>query len=403
MASTPISSDPPAPTVRRWRLWPSGLVNRTRLIDGGLLAWALIGLILLFWVAAQAVSAFSVVLIPLVIALFPAALLTPAARLLERLGLPGSLAAGLVLAVFLVGFVGLLVTLGWLIADELTGVVDAVEDGYGQIQEFALDRFDVDLPPIAELLQQLQDWAVGEDGGSGRGMIGSAAASTLEVVAGLLLGVVTLFFYLRDGRRIAVWFIKLFPPRLRDDVDQITTRVWTTLGAYFRGQLVVAAVDAVFIGLGLFLLDIPLAIPLSVLVFLGGMIPIVGAFTAGALAVLIALADQGLWIALAVLAINVGVQQAEGNLLEPLIVGRATRLHPLVVLIAVTGGGVAFGILGAFLAVPVVASINAGVGYVVRKDLTRPPDPERQRSPADEVVTDPTPDDLGPGGVGTAP
>jgi putative heme transporter len=151
-------------------------------------------------------------------------------------------------------------------------------------------------------------------------------------------------------------------------------RVWYTLGAYFRGQLIVAAVDAFFIGLGLFLLGVPLALPLALLVFFGGLFPVVGAFTAGALAVLVALADQGLIVALLVLALNVAVQQAEGNLLEPLIVGRATKLHPLAVLVALTAGAVTFGILGAFLAVPVVASLNAGLGFLFTRDMERPPE-----------------------------
>ena len=360
--------------VRRWRRWPSGLLNRQRVIDGGLLAWALIGFVVVVWVVFQALSALSLVLVPLLIALFPAALLAPASTWLMRRGLPPSAAAAAVLGLFLVAFVGLLVLVGWLIAEELAGLTASVEEGYAEIQRFAMDRFELELPPIDELLDQLEAWAMGADGpvGDTRAVTGAATA-TLEAVTGVLLGVVALFFYLRDGDRIARWLAGLFPPRLRDDVSEINGRVWFTLGAYFHGQLSVAAIDALFIGIGLFALDVPLALPLSVLVFIGGMFPVVGAFTAGALAVLIALADQGPLIALAVLGINIAVQQAEGNLLAPLIVGRATKLHPLAVLVALTAGGVTFGIVGAFLAVPVVASLNAGLRYVVDKDLARPP------------------------------
>lgn len=364
------------PTVaRRWRRWPSGLLNRNRLIDGGLLAWALVGFLVVGWVVAWFIAQLSLVIIPLVIALFPAALLAPASESLKQRNVRPAAAAGVVLGLFLLAFVAIVTTLGWLVAEELAGVADAVEDGYADIQQFFEERFDTQVPPIGDLLEQLRSWALGEDGSAGQsGAVTGAAMTTLEWVASFLLGLVALFFYLKDGRRIAWWFIRLFPPRLRDDADQIATRVWSTLGAYFRGQLLVAAVDAVFIGLGLVILDIPLAFPLAILIFIGGMFPVVGAFTAGALAVLIALADQGLLIALAVLAINIVVQQVEGNLLEPLIVGRATHLHPLAVLVALTAGGVTFGILGAFLAVPVVASFNAGLKYVVRKDMARPPD-----------------------------
>ena len=123
-----------------------------------------------------------------------------------------------------------------------------------------------------------------------------------------------------------------------------------------------------FIGLGLLLLGVPLALRLAVLVFFGGLFPIVGAFTAGAVAVLVALADGGIGLALAVLALNVVVQQLEGNLLEPLIVGRATQLHPLVILGSLTAGAVTSGILGAFLAVPIAASVVRAVTYVLERD-----------------------------------
>lgn len=385
------------PTVaRRWRRWPSGVLNKNRVIDGGLIAWAIVGLLLVAWVVASLVARLSVVFVPLVIALFPAAVLAPASAYLKRRGVRPAAAAALVLVAFFVVFGAILTAIGWLIAEELSGVAAAVEEGYADIQDFFEDRFETEIPPIADLLDQLQDWALGSDAEVDQtGAVTGAAMTTLELFASFLLGLVALFFYLKDGARIAGWFIRLFPPRLRDDVDQISFRVWSTLGAYFRGQLVVAAVDAFFIGLGLVLLDVPLALPLAILIFLGGMFPVVGAFTAGALAVLIALADQGLLIALAVLGINIVVQQLEGNLLEPLIVGRATQLHPLAVLVALTAGAVTFGILGAFLAVPVLASLNAGVRYVVRKDMARPPDlvPTEADTPAPEN----TPPDAGVG------
>jgi putative heme transporter len=143
-------------------------------------------------------------------------------------------------------------------------------------------------------------------------------------------------------------------PRLRRAAD----RSWDTLGSYFRGQLLVALVDAVFIGIGLLILGVPLAVPLAVLIFFGGLFPIVGAVTTGALAVLVALADAGLTTALIVLGLVLLVQQLESNVLEPLILGKAIDLHPIVVLLAITTGAVTLGILGAFLAVPVAAIIG---------------------------------------------
>jgi putative heme transporter len=382
------------PGERRWRPWPSGIVNRDRLVSGGLIAWALLGFLGLIWVAAWFMGHVSLVVIPLVVALFPAALLEPASSFLKRHRFRPALAAATVLGGFLIALVGIISVLAWLIADELDGVVDAVEDGYADIAVWVDERFGIEMPAIEVVLEQLRDWAVGENG-LGSEFVTSAAVSTLEWVASVLLGLVALFFYLKDGAKIFAWFTRLFSPRLRDDATEVGNRVWATLGAYFRGQLVVAAVDAFFIGLGLFLLDVPLALPLALLVFFGGLFPVVGAFTAGALAVLVALADQGLVVALIVLALNVAVQQAEGNLLEPLIVGRATKLHPLAVLVALTAGAVTFGILGAFLAVPVVASLKAGLGYLFTRDMARPPDamPYGPSEPAEaEGVPPPEPD-----------
>jgi hypothetical protein len=136
---------------------------------------------------------------------------------------------------------------------------------------------------------------------------------------------------------------------------RVGEQAWLTLGAFFRGQLLIALVDAVAIGIGLALLRVPLALPLAVVVFFGGLFPIVGAVTAGALAVLVALAHGGLGLGLVVLALIVGVQQLEGNVLEPFILGHVVKLHPLIVVLAVTAGAITFGVLGAFLAVPVVA------------------------------------------------
>jgi putative heme transporter len=339
------------------------------LVRYGVMAWALIGLIVVLVLGSIVVGELRLVVVPLLIALFPAALLSPISGWLQRRGWRDAIAALVVVLGFLVGLVGLLGVLGWLIADELTQVVDTVEESYDDIRRWADDSIGVALPDLEELSERIREWAAGEDGIGARAS--SAAATTLEMAAAVLFGIVALFFYLKDGGRIAAWLRDLFPRSARSDVHEIGDRVWFTVGAYFRGQIVVAAVDAVFIGLGLVVLGVPLALPLAVLVFLGGMFPIVGAFTAGAVAALVALADGGLTLALIVVALNVVVQQVEGNVLEPLIVGRATKLHPLAVLVALTAGAVWLGLLGAFLAVPVAASIARVVGYL-RSDVRDP-------------------------------
>ncbi len=359
-----------------------------RLARAGVFAWATIGLVLLLLAAITVLDRFMLVWVPLVIALLPAALLSPVSERMKARGLPPALVAAVVVLAFLFGFIGLLIALGWLIANELTDIVDTLQEAYTDISEWIDDTWGISLPEVDELLDDIQEWAMDLDIGDSAQQ---AASMTVEVISGLLLGLVALFFYLKDGDRIAQFVLDITPHRIRDDMAEVGRRLWSTIGGYFRGQIVVAAVDAVAIGIGLVILGVPLAAPLALLVFFGGLFPIVGAFTAGAVAVLIALADGGLVIALAVLVLNIVVQQAEGNLLEPLIVGRATQLHPLAILAALTAGAVSLGILGALLAVPALACVVRVTGYVLEKDIERniSPDPSDELKNGDD---DPDPD-----------
>jgi putative heme transporter len=340
-------------------------IDRHRLARAGIFAWSLLGLFAMLVVFIFLLDMFRLVVIPLVIALFPAALLSPISGRLKRWGVPPLAAASLVVVVFLVGLVGLLGALIWLIVGEFDDLLETLELAYADVAQWIEDVIGWTPPSIEELVEQVQNWAMEIELGQ---TATTVAFATFEAIAGILLGLIALLFYLKDGERMAGVALQLTPERLREDVAEIFRRVWDTLGGYFRGQLVVAFVDAVAIGIGLFLLGVPLALPLAMLVFFGGLFPIVGAFTAGAVAVLVALAEGGLGLAIAVLILNVAVQQLEGNLLEPLIVGRATQLHPLLVLVSLTAGAVTLGILGAFLAVPITAAIVRAVTYVLERD-----------------------------------
>ena len=166
----------------------------------------------------------------------------------------------------------------------------------------------------------------------------------------LLLMLVLSFFFLKDGDRFLPWLRKYTGVKVGWHLTEVLMRSWNTLSGFIRTQAIVSMVDAVFIGLGLVILGVPLAPVLAVLTFFGGFIPIIGAFTAGALAVIVALVSGGLTKALLALGLVILVQQIEGNVLQPILQSRSMGLHAAIVLLAVAVGGTLFGIIGAFLA-----------------------------------------------------
>ncbi|MEX2550192.1 MAG: AI-2E family transporter [Nitriliruptoraceae bacterium] len=347
--------------------------ERTGLRRAGNVAWALIGIAGLVVIVGYLAGRLSLIVIPVVLALFPATLLVPVAAKLKSLGLPNSLAA---VASMLLGFLLIGAIVGAMIPLVVAEGPDLIESAGGGVQEIEdfldEDPFDLGLDGPAELLEaareqlgELTDYT---------GQAAAAASATFEALAGLVLLFIILFFYLKDGRRLTEGILSLTPERSRSRIRRAADRAWQTLGRYFRGQMLVALVDAVAIGIGLLLLGIPLAAPLAVLIFFGALFPLIGALITGALAVLVALAHGGLTSALLVLALILLVQQIEGNVLQPIIIGRAIDLHPLLVLLSVTAGGVTLGILGAFLAVPLAAIVGGLISTDARDEA---PDEER--------------------------
>lgn len=362
-----------APAAGRAVAPPSTVAPRSRpeqvrivshpFVRAGIFAWAAIGLALTALGVLYVVGLVRLVVTPLVLALFPAALLMPIQKRLQRLGAPPALAALLVL----LASIGVLVLIGFVlvpqIADEIPVLREQVEDGLGRLQAY-LDTgpFGLDPEAVREFFTNVQSQITQSDG-LRTGVLGAAGA-VAELTTSVLLLLVVLFFYLKDGDRIAAWIAELFPRPARGDVSVLGDVAWNTVGAYFRGQLFIAFVDGLLIGVGAALLGVPLPVPLGVLVFFGALFPIVGAIVSGAVAVLVALASGGFSLALWMLIVVVGVQQIEGNFLAPVVLGRATELHPLAVITALTVGGILLGILGAFLAVPVAASLARSIGYL---------------------------------------
>ena len=291
------------------------------------------------------------VAVALVAAILLAALLQPVATWLRRLRAPAAVAAlgGVLTLLLALAAAGALI---WeRVAAELPQLRSRLADALDRVRSFlvdgplSLDRSQVDRLRD-DLVSRLQSFAPSPYAG---------ATTALEAAGSVVLALVVLFLLLKDGRAIWDWLVGLFPARVRDRVDEAGWQGWDALSSYVRGTVLVATIDAVGIGAALLALRVPLALPLIVLTFLGAFIPLVGATLAGAAAVLVALVGGGITDALLVLAAVLVVQQVEGNLLQPLIMGRALRLHPLVILLAVASAGLLGGIAGAVVAVPVVA------------------------------------------------
>ena len=369
---------------------------RARLWNAGRTGWALLGIAGALAIAGIVAGELALIVVPVVLALFPATLLVPVASKLKEVGVPAALAAfaSMLLAFVVIGaIIGAMIPL--VIAD-IPDLVESASEGVQEIEQFVEDDpFGLGLGGPTEILEAARE-QVGEIG-EYAGQAAGAAVTAFEFIAGLLLLFVVLFFYLKDGRRLVAGAISVTPESTQPRLHRAADRAWDTLGSYFRGQLLVALADAVFIGIGLLILGVPLALPLAVLIFFGGLFPIVGAVTTGALAVLVALADTGLTTALIVLGLVLVVQQLEGNVLEPLILGKAIDLHPIVVLLAITTGAVTLGVLGAFLAVPVAAIIGRVVGDQgddADEDDGEPADDDGDAKDADSA----SPDDRHEGG-----
>lgn len=350
-----------SPTAGQSKLWQAGRTS-----------WSLAGILVLVGALAVALSQIPLVVIPVLLALFPATLLIPVEGFLERRGVPSALAAILSILTAILLVVGTLAIITTLVVSQLPELAESAGEGLDQVEDFLEeDPLGLGLTGVAEIIDAVSE-QLGEAGELGTQAL-EAAVMAFEFFAGLLILLVVLFFYLKDGRRLSEGVLSLVPTRFRGRTRAIMLRAWDTLGAYFRGQLLVALADAVVIGIGLLILGVPLAIPLAVLIFFGALFPVVGAVTTGALAILVALADGGLIAGLIVLGLILVVQQLEGNVLQPLILGQAIHLHPLVVLLAITTGAVTLGILGAFLAVPVAAVIGDAIDELRSDDAPAPP------------------------------
>ncbi|MFJ8945598.1 AI-2E family transporter [Streptomyces sp. NPDC102395] len=326
--------------------------------------WRLLVLAGTVWVLMKVISAVQLVVLAFVVALLLTALLQPTVARLRRKGVPQGLATALtaILGFVIIGLMGWFVT--WQVMENIDNLSDQVQDGIDDLRRWLLNSpFHVTDKQINGIAQNLRD-AIGANTEQITSAGLEGVTVVVEALTGILLAFFSTLFLLYDGKRIWEWTLKLVPAAARPGVAGAGPRAWETLTAYVRGTVVVALIDAIFIGLGIYFLDVPMAVPLAVFIFLFSFIPLVGAVASGALAVVVALVTQGVFTAVMTLAVVLAVQQIEGHILQPFILGRAVRVHPLAVVLAVASGGMVAGIGGAVVAVPLVAVSNTVVSYL---------------------------------------
>jgi predicted PurR-regulated permease PerM len=319
-----------------------------------------VALLMLLWT----LKFFIVVVFPLVIALFIAALTAPLVSVLERARVPRKLAAFLVV-VGGIAIVALLLTfVGQQIASSIDDLSGKVSDGLGEIRDW------LQTGPLNASDSQIDRWiedsqnyiqTQGKELSTHATELGTALG---HIVAGFFIILFSTYFFLADGHHIWAWVVRIFPRAARSRADSSGRVAWVSLTQFVRATVLVAGTDAIGIMIVAVILNVPLVSAIGVIVFLGAFIPLVGAFMSGTVAVLVALVAQGPIVALLMLGGVVLVQQIEAHVLQPFLMGRFVSVHPLGVILAIAMGAIVAGIVGALVAVPLAAALNAVVQHL---------------------------------------
>ncbi len=361
----------------------------------GRLVLLIVGVVLALW----GLSTLWAGLLPVILALILTALLMPLKQFLLKRGIGHTVSALLTLITTLVALLGSFVLIAPDVGSQLADIGKTAQGGINQLQNWlARGPLDLGSEEINNAIDRATTWIQTRSGD-----IASGAFSGVSAAGSLLINVILIlaltFFFLKDGHRFLGWQRSVMGRGAGRHLTEVLTRNWTVLGGFIRTQALVSAIDAALIGAGLLILGVPLALALTVITFFAGFIPIVGAITAGALAVLVALVSNGWQTALIIVALIVLVQQLEGNVLSPFLQGKTMQVHPGLILVTVTIGGTLFGIVGVFLAVPLTASLVATARYVseqlnlrtgdVEADAVRAETPEGQMAARDGQATHP--------------
>ena len=354
-------------------------------------SWRFLVIVLAGLVLAKAVAMFALVVIPVVIALLLAALGAPLVRGLRRVGLPNGLAA---IAVVLSGLavIGLLLTFaGQQVANGANDLAAQVAEGLGQIRDWLTTG------PLHATDSQINDYidsaqkAITERTKNGEvlGRIGEVGTALTHVLAGFFIVLFSTYFFLADGDRIWAWCVRIAPRAARSRVDSSGRVAWRSLTQFVRATVIVAATDSIGVMIVAAVLGVPFVLAIGVLVFLGAFVPMVGATVAGTVAVLVALVAKGPVVALIMLGGVVVVQQIEGHVLQPFLMGRFVSVHPLGVILAIGVGVLVAGVAGALVAVPTAAVVNAVAQHLATETDVGEEEPEEELE--EDMVEEGTP------------
>jgi predicted PurR-regulated permease PerM len=316
------------------------------------------------WLVVEMLATVRMVTFSIVAALLLSALLSWLVTALVRLRVPRWLAALLSVVVLLGACAASVFLVVNRALSQVSDLQKALAQGLEGIKQTLLQ------PPFsltARRVEQVQD-RVADALTAALPSPATGASLAIEFLSGIVLGIFLLFFLLKDGSRMWQWVLSWSPAPRRDQVDEAGMRAWHTLTSYVRGTVLVALADALGIGTAMLLLGVPLTASLALMVFIGAFVPIVGATVSGGLAVLATLVTLGPVSALVLLGAVLLVQQLEGNLLQPLIMGHALQLHPVAIVLAVTIGALIGGVLGAIVAVPALAVSYRVVSYLAGRD-----------------------------------
>jgi predicted PurR-regulated permease PerM len=338
-------------------------------------SWRLLVILTAVGLALYLLILLKVIVVPVIVALFLATLLVPLVSWLQARGwkhLPAVLTvfagAVLLLVAIILGFIPL-------ISNELDTLRQRADEGVAEVQRYIASRpFGLSEEDLNRYLDQARERFTENSSGLTRGAV-QGVTLVGEVITGLILSLFLTFFFVKDSERFTRWILDFAGRDRERHLREMGTRSATAVSGYLRGQAAVGAVDAIFIGIGLAILGVPLVVPLAFLTFVAAFLPLVGAVVAGALAALVALVTKGVTTALIVVGITLLVQQLEGHLLAPLLLGRAVSLHPVVIILALAAGAILGGIIGAFLAVPIAAVVTAVGTYLRGEPVGEPADP----------------------------